>query len=200
MSADKSATATAPVPKKFNKKLALIVAGALLLGGAGTAGATWLLIKRGFGADMIAKKEGPKKPLFTPLEPFTVNLMDPRGERYAQIGITLQLEDPEIEIQLKDRLPAVRNQILMLITAKTIDERLTPEGKQLLADQVRARAAQTIGFEVPDPLPRQSAAAAAAPVAPVVIAANTLKKQPLKADKAIDNPVKDVLFSQFIVQ
>ena len=187
MSAETPPTAPVPAaaPKKSRKKLLLIVAAMLVLG-AGGAGAAWYFTQGTPGGKdkqaQAPKKEPAKKPLFAPLDPFTVNLQDARGERFAQIGVTLQLDDPDIEIQLKDRLPAVRNQILLLIASKSIDELLTAEGKQQLAGQIRTGVAKVIGVELAVP----AAAGASAPQ-------GSNKPAP-------ENPIKDVLFSQFIVQ
>jgi len=206
-------SAETPAAPKKSKKLLIIVAAVLLLGGGG-AGAAWFVTQKNHGPDdkaAHAKKEPAKKPLFTPLEPFTVNLQDERGERFAQIGVTLQLEDPAVENELKDRLPAVRNQILLLISSKRIDELLSADGKKLLAEQIRVRAARAIGVDVADvPVPAAAAAAPVAavdahgvPVVQVAAAAPAAVTAPVAvaaAKPAVENPVKDVLFSQFIVQ
>lgn len=168
-------------PKKTKRaagKLVLCaVLGAVLV--AGGAGGAWFFLQgspaEAASAAAAPKKKPPKKQLFTTLETFTVNLQDPRGERFAQIGITLQFEDPDLEATLKDRLPAVRNAILLLISAKQIEELLTLEGKQKLAEEIRVRAARAAGLDVPEP--------GAAP-----------------AKNATPNPIHAVLFSQFIVQ
>jgi flagellar FliL protein len=39
--------------------------------------------------------------VFVPLEPFTVNLADREAERYAQIGMTLEIEDAKVGDQIK---------------------------------------------------------------------------------------------------
>jgi flagellar FliL protein len=167
-------------PKKSGGKLILFAVLGLVLA-AGGAGGAWFALSRGqepaepAAEAKVAKKKPAKKPLFTTLDPFTVNLRDPRGERFAQIGITLQFEEQDVESTIKDRLPAVRNDILMLISSKQIEELLTVEGKQLLAEEIQWRAGRAIGVELP---------ARGTP--------------PGKNDP--ENPIRGVLFSQFIVQ
>lgn len=164
-------------PKKSGGKLILIAVLGVLLA-AGGAGGAWFALSRGQAAEapeQQAKKKPAKKPLFTTLEPFTVNLQDPRGERFAQVGITLQFDEPSIESTIKDHLPAVRNDILMLISSKQIEDLLTVEGKRKLAEEIKLRAGRAIGVELPDPDAR-----------------------PRKDDP--ENPIREVLFSQFIVQ
>jgi flagellar FliL protein len=171
----------APAPKAGKKKLIVVALVALLVAGGG-GGAAWFFLGQKAAPEGAQAKKKAVKPLFTTLEPFTVNLQDPRGERFAQIGVTLQFEDPKLEMELKDRLPAVRNEILLLISSKEIEELLTTEGKQKLAEEIRARSAHAMGIEV---------AAAAAPGD---------KAAGGKEGKGTPNPIQSVLFSQFIVQ
>ena len=164
---------TSPVnpPRGRRKKLIALLALSVLLAGGG-AGA-WLVAQPPATAPAAQARKPARTPRFLTLEPFVVNLQDEGGERYAQIAVTLQFEDPGIEVTLKDRLPAVRNNILLLISSKRADELLTTDGKQQLARQIRSRAALGLGLEWPAP--------------------GSTGKQP-------ENPIQDVLFSQFIVQ
>lgn len=186
-----SAVTPEEAPKKSSKKLVIILAAAILLGGGG-AGATWVVLQKKSGADgkyeKAVEKQVTAKPIFLNLEPFTVNLQDTRGERYAQVGITLQVEDPNVEAALKDRLPAVRNHVLLLISSKRIDDLLTPEGKLQLAQDIRGRVALAMGIDVTGAEEEDSPA--------------NKKKAVSRKNKPepIENPIKDVLFSQFIVQ
>ena len=208
----KSVEEAAPATKKSLKKVIFLVLGALLLAG-GAAGATWFATSRhkGVEAPHAAEKKVPKKPVFTTLEPFTVNLADAKGERYAQIGITLQLDGPAADELLKERLPAVRNEVLLLIASKHIEELLSDDGKRLLARQIRMRTAQAMGFTGSDDSPPIAAPAAASEdkheekPRTKEVAKETAKPGPKEAGKdgakeLADNPVQGVLFSQFIVQ
>ncbi|MGZ5179102.1 MAG: flagellar basal body-associated FliL family protein [Ramlibacter sp.] len=217
-------------PKK-SKKL-LVVAPAVLLLAGGGAGAWYFLGHKAADGDdaaeaSVAKQKHEAKPLFTTLDPFTVNLQDPRGERFAQIGVTLQFEDPKVEMLVKDRMPAVRNDILMLISSKQIEDLLSMEGKQKLAQEIRLRAGRALGVDLPDPEPAKDQPAAVKDTAadkesvakadakggehadPAASddedddkaarrAAARHKKR--KHKDAPENPIQQVLFSQFIVQ
>ncbi|GAB3668685.1 flagellar basal body-associated FliL family protein [Ramlibacter alkalitolerans] len=172
------AAPAAPAPTRKARAprvLALALAGALLCGGS--AAAAWFYLGRDPAGEAKSAKapKKAKKPLFTTLEPFTANLQDPRGERFAQIGVTLQFDDPEVEVTIKDRLPAVRNDILMLISSKQVEDLLSMDGKQALAQEIRWRAGRALGLALPAP------------------------GQPAPAN-APENPIHEVLFSQFIVQ
>ena len=201
-------------PKKGSKKLLVLALAAVLLAGGG-GGAWWFLHKGAAGGDeaeeAAAKPKAHAKPLFTTLEPFTVNLKDPRGERFAQIGITLQFSDANVEGDIKDHLPAIRNELLMLISSKQIDELLTSEGKRLLADQIRLRAGRAMGIDLPDPeapaaepKPEPQAEPKAEPkTAQAGDDEDEPEDKPKKKRKkkpVVQNPIEKVLFSQFIVQ
>lgn len=184
-----SAETPAEAPKKSRKKLVIVLALGLVLASGG-AGAAWYMLKKpADGTHVAEKKKPPAKPVFAPLDVFTVNLKDERGERFAQVGVTLELKDAEAENELKERLPAVRNEILLLLSSKRIDELLSDEGKRALAQQIRTRAAYGMGVKLDEPAP------AAAPGAPAVAAVAAAPKAAL-----VENPVQNVLFSQFIVQ
>ena len=144
-----------PAPAKGKKKLILIVALALLvltLGGG--AAAFWALQKKADAAaaeadagddpDAVAdtrhrKKKGDKQhlPVFLPIDLFTVNLADREAERYAQVGVTLELVDAKTSDLLKAFMPAIRNDVLMLIAHKKAAELQDRAGKLELAREIR---------------------------------------------------------------
>lgn len=197
-----------PAAKKSPKKLIIFGAIGLVLAGS-AGGAAWYMTQKKAGDH--AEAEAPKrkalpKSVFVPLDNFTVNLQDEGGDHYAQIGVTLEVEDASVETDLKARLPALRNNILLLIAAKKVEDLLTLEGKQRLASQIGIRAAQSIGIDVSDadlPPPPAASAASAAAVAPETAAPVTAVAPASAAHKGkpkVDNPIKNVLFSQFLVQ
>jgi flagellar protein FliL len=174
-----------PAPKKKSRKKSLIFFAAALILVSGAAGAAWMVMQKQADPQTAdsGKRKAPSKSIFTPLDSFTVNLQDSGGDHYAQIGVTLEIEDASVESELKARLPALRNNILLLIASKRTDELLSLEGKQLLARQIGIRAAQSIGVGITDAdlqPPQATASQAAKP--------------------RVQNPIKDVLFSQFLVQ
>lgn len=182
--ADPAGAATPePAKRRVGKKLVVLSTLGLLLAG-GSAGGAWYVTqqRKPDGAAAQHQKQAAARPLFSTLDPFTVNLQDPYSERVAQIGVTLQFEDPALEVRIKDRLPAVRNSILLLISSKRVDELITTEGKEQLAQQIRFQSARALGLEVRDPAAAPAAGAKAA------------------AAGGPDNPISAVLFSQFLVQ
>lgn len=199
--------------KKLSKKLVLVLAVVLLLLAGGGGAAVFMMKKRAAQAAAEAGEEGgeaaiadahalkkpdPKHPpTFLPLEPFIVNLADREADRYAQIGITLQVDDAKVADQLKLYMPAIRNGVLMILAHKTSAELLERAGKERLAAEIMREAVRPLGIDVElDPLP--APAAAAEPGASAASAVAKPKRKP-KAE-AERNPVEQVHFSSFIIQ
>lgn len=86
-------------------------------------------------------------PTFLPLENMVVNLADPGGERYAQIGITLELQDEATATTVKQYMPSIRNGILMLVSQRTADELLQREGKEQLATDILREVTRPMGWD-----------------------------------------------------
>ena len=71
---------------------------------------------------------------------FTINFNVNGRQRYLQAAITLMYRDPLLEELLKLHMPAIRNGLVMLLSAKNFDELQTSEGKEAL----RAEALEII--------------------------------------------------------
>ncbi|MBK8526752.1 MAG: flagellar basal body-associated FliL family protein [Rubrivivax sp.] len=196
----------APAPKG-KKKLIIIVAAAVLLLGGGGGAAMVLLKKKPVDADdeeaaqvevsaHKAKGSGPKHdlkhpPAFAPLDPFTVNLADRDTERYAQVALTLELDDPKTAETVKAFMPAIRNNILMVLAHKTSAEVLASEGKVKLAGEIQRATSRALGVDVVEPGDDTDAVDDDA-------ATSKKKKRKRKVEPAL--PVVAVHFSNFIVQ
>jgi len=123
-------------------------------------------------------------PTFVPLDPFTVNLADKEVDRFAQVGVTLEVADAHFADQLKAYMPAIRNNVLLVLSHKTSAELLTVEGKEKLAREIRREAVRPMGIELDDEDEDEDAA----------------PKKKKKKKRAVESPVTQVLFSTFIVQ
>lgn len=191
----------APPPAKGKKKLILIAAVTTLLvlvAGGGTAA---LLMKKNADAAFAegdeeeaapaaaVRRHGGATPLFVPLDPFTVNLADRQADRYAQVGVTLEIEDSKIGDDIKTFMPAIRNNVLMAIADRTAADLLGREGKALLAERIKRETARALGYEIDDEGPDLQAGGAAPAQG---------KKSRKPAAQAL--PVKAVHFSNFIIQ
>ena len=127
-----SANTPAAAPAKSKKMLVIIigvVVAVLVLGGGAAA---WLVASRSHADEeedaAPTRKETPKvAPTFLPMENMVVNLADPGGDRFAQIGITLELDDAKTAEQVKLYLPSIRSGVLLLVSQRTSDELLQRE-------------------------------------------------------------------------
>lgn len=194
---------TKPVKKRFGKKLLVIGAIVVLLLVLAGAGAAYVLSQRhaldenGDEIDAAHEIQEPTVvPTFLPVDTMVVNLADPGGERFAQVGITLELADAKTAERVKQFMPSIRSSVLLLISQRTSDELLTREGKEKLARDVLREVSRPLGFSVP-------AENAGAPGDKVIAAPNAKNKVKDK-DKGkraeTENPVQRVLFSGFIIQ
>jgi len=180
------------------KKLIIIVAAVLVLVLGG--GAALLVLKKkpaeegdeetaAAAVEAPAKKKGgeAKAPTFVPLDPFTVNLSDKEVDRFAQIGIILQVDDEKASEEIKGFLPAIRNNILMVLSHKTSTELLTREGKEQLAKEILRESSRAMGIEMDDEDEDKPAA-------------DEKPKKKKKKKPQVESPITQVLFSTFIVQ
>jgi len=192
-------------PAKGKKKLLIMVVAVVLLLVVGGGVAMMMLKKKAHAEDgedgaadteqaapAKAAKHDPKAvPTFVPLEPFTVNLADRDAERYAQVGITLEVGDPHVGDQIKAYMPAIRNNILMALAEKTAAQLMDRDGKTKLAAQVRRETSRAMGYEVEEPEDDDTAAAKDE---------EKPKKKKKKKPAAAELPITGVHFSNFIIQ
>ncbi len=180
MSTAATVDGAAPV-KSGKKKLILVLALALLLLAAGGGGLVlWLKAKahaaqeadeadgagEEAGAKSSAKRDPKVVPVFAALDSFTVNLADREAERYAQVGISLELADAKGGERIKAFMPAIRNNILMVLAHKRSSDLLDRAGKEKLADEVLRETERALGLEPlqPGSTARRGADAEARPV------------------------------------
>jgi len=203
MSAPAAAAHADAAPAKGGKKklLIIIIAAVVLLAGAGVGAMIFMKKKAaaegeegGEGAPAKTEHAAPKKehkeehktpPVFVPMDPFVVNLADKEAERYAQIGVTLEVVDAHAGDDIKNYLPAIRNNVLMLLAHKSSADLAGREGKETLAKEIRREACRAMGYEVEDEDEDE---------------APSKKKKKKKAAPADDLPIKSVNFSSFIIQ
>ena len=213
-----SAAAAEPVaegapPKKSKKKLIMIIAAALILGGGGGGGYFYMAKKKADAAAAaaaaedgedaepahkpVAKAGGKTVPTYVPLEPFVVNLADKDTDRFAQIGVTLQVDDAKFADEMKTYMPAIRNGILMALAHRTSAELLERSGKEALAEEIMREAARPMGIEFDDD---DEDEASHKKKASDEAEAPAKKKKKKKKRKPMHNPITTVLFSTFIIQ
>ncbi|MBF0623807.1 MAG: flagellar basal body-associated FliL family protein [Magnetococcales bacterium] len=73
------------------------------------------------------------------LEPFVVNLNEPRGNRYLKATVQLEMDTPTLQAELERRTPQLRDVILQLLTSKTTQDLQAVDGKFKLREDVLSR-------------------------------------------------------------
>jgi flagellar protein FliL len=200
-----AAAPVTPAPKGKGKSLLLVIVAALLLL-AGGVGGTWFYLSKRHAAvaataDDEAVAHAPEAhhaPTYLPLESMVVNLADPGGERFAQIGVTLDIEDDKTADRIKAYMPAIRSNVLMLVSQRSSDELLKRDGKEKLAADIVAEVSRALGYEADEPEAQPKKSVKAANGADGDDEAAPPRKS--RKRRAAPSPVNAVLFSSFIVQ
>ena len=124
------------------KKLIIIVAVLVLVIGAGV-GAYLLLVggedekispeQQLAESEKQAKQVGP----MVNIDSFIVNIMDDQESRYLKAKITVEVDGEEAAMELNQRMPQVKDAVLLLIGNKTFGELSDLQGKiQLRAELI----------------------------------------------------------------
>ncbi len=130
-------------------KIILLVNGVLLLIGIGvgvflfmgsdekpaaTADSETLEDAEAVEGEKSVKKHG--KPIYVPLHPaFVVNFENQEQVAFLQVDIQIMTYDSSVEFALKTHMPAVRNELLLLLGGKQYHEINTREGKRALSQE-----------------------------------------------------------------
>lgn len=195
MSTTATAADAAKPPVKSKKLLIIAIVATVLLVAVGVAVA-WVMASRNAlheddegGAPRAAAAA--VVPTFLPMETMVVNLADAGGERFAQVGITLELADEKTADKVKQYMPSIRSSILLLVSQRTSDELLVLEGKEKLAIDIAREVSRPLGFGTTAVRDKRAAADAEA---------DEDEDAPVKRRKAAPSPVRKVHFSGFIIQ
>jgi len=124
-------------PKKKSKIVFFAILGValLLLGGGGFFAYLTFLAPPPPGEQESRQEIGE---MFS-LEPFVVNLADPTGKRYLKIQIQIELENPKAVENAERAVPRLRDNVIMMMTALSFEEVMTPEGKIRIRDELLER-------------------------------------------------------------
>lgn len=213
MSAAEPQAAAATPPRKGKTRFIITVAAALLFCAVG--GAAYVLRGPNAQADGEEQAGLPQPgvaPTYVQLDTFVVNLADEEADRFAQVGITLQVDDSSIAERIKALMPAVRNGILMNLAHKSSDELLQRSGKEQLAREIMVSVARTLGIAVLDAAEHRSTDARRPATAAKDNAeqddeergSDKPRPRGRKRDESTKagphNPIMQVHFSNFIIQ
>ncbi len=143
--------------KKGGSKLLIIIIALLVLIIIGGAGAFFLLFSAPSDEDVakeIQKDESPQEivapsteeiGVVVDLKPFLVNLADPKARHFLKATISLEVKDDEAKGLVEKLLPKIRNDILLLLSSKTLEDVISIEGKVRLKDEIMSRVSRIIG-------------------------------------------------------
>lgn len=124
------------------KKLILLsLVGMLLLGGGG--GAAWFFLggndekphAREAHSDGASDVTGP----ILELEPFLLNLADRDDLRFLKVSIKLELDRAEEHTDFQQKVPAIRDALLVLLSSKESQLLRTVNGKRRLREEIMTR-------------------------------------------------------------
>lgn len=76
------------------------------------------------------------KPIFAPLDPFTVTLNENSRSRILYVGITLRVQDDGSRAMLMEYMPMVRDRVLKILAEQHPTYIQTSEGRQALVTQL----------------------------------------------------------------
>ncbi len=79
------------------------------------------------------------------LDPFVVNLADPKARHFVKTTIALELTSERAKDDVQKLMPKIRDEIILLLSSQTIEDILTMDGKIRLRDQIISRVNRIIG-------------------------------------------------------
>ena len=89
--------------------------------------------------ETVEPAPAPKIGPIHPLDTFIVNLADEGGVRYLRTTMKLELADDQSVSFAEERLPLIRDSILMTLPTKKYEDISTMEGKMMLRDELIAK-------------------------------------------------------------
>ncbi len=133
----------------MSTKMLIIIIGAavLIMGSIGTGFfLMWSKVNaintQAIAAEGEGEPEAPAAPKIGPihaLDTFIVNLADEGGARYLRTTMKLELADDQSLNFVEERLPLIRDSILMTLPTKKYEDISTVEGKKTLRDELIAK-------------------------------------------------------------
>ena len=126
------------------KLLIFLIIGLLIIGIAGGL-VIFLTSKKGREGKKYVKKEVPEPAVLYNLDPIVVNLFDPTGKRYIQIRLALALADKKAEEEIKNKEPIIKDAIITYLSAKTPEEVIQPEAKEVIKKDLLKKINEALG-------------------------------------------------------
>jgi flagellar FliL protein len=112
-----------------------------------------LLAGIGVGAKFLLGKHHKSKPVVVvekvgesvPLDEFMMNLADPSGDHYLKMTLALGLKQGVTGEKFKDQIPAARDAIVMVLSAKKLSDVDTIPGKIELKQEIKDSVNKALG-------------------------------------------------------
>jgi flagellar protein FliL len=88
-----------------------------------------------------------------------VNLADQKSKRYLKVSLALQFESPKVELpaeaaktawaeEIAVKGPIIDDAVTGVLTTKTYEQVITPEGKEALKEEIREKANSQLGEDL----------------------------------------------------
>lgn len=160
--------------KILRNKVVLMVLGLML--GIGAALGVVLVFGETLGitpkasATQIKYVEKPKYGMMLPLRERIVNLADPGVMRYLKATIVLEMMDSkltelpkgeeykkkqeELKKDMGGALPLIEDELTVILTGKTANDLMSPDGKQKLREEIKSRLNKSLDKHAHDPKER----------------------------------------------
>lgn len=138
-----AADAAAPA-KKGKLKFILLIVLVLLIAVGGSVGGTWFFLHKSQNkeekpADAPAAAAAKPQAIYEPLQPaFVVNLNQQGRQRYLQVSITLLSHDAAGMAALKEHMPVIRNNLVLLLSGQDFTQLASPVGTEMLRQKATA--------------------------------------------------------------
>ena len=144
--AEKKKTEEPQAAPKNNKKMWMMIAAAAILAVGVGAGAYMLgsgQHRLGPVGEQVAPSGGNAPAMaigpMVDIEPFIVNILDDEGTRYLKAALTLEAEGATGSQEVSQRMPQVRDAILLVAGNKTFNELRDLQGKLQLRAELLGR-------------------------------------------------------------
>ena len=90
--------------------------------------------------------------IYYPLKPEFMTNFDVRGrQRFLQVEMSLMLRENDVITAIELHMPAIRNELVMLLRGQVYEEMQTPEGKELLRQQALLAVQRVLQAEIGKP-------------------------------------------------
>lgn len=113
----------------------LILLAVLLVAGGAAGGAFWMVRRK--PAVVQAAPEG-TGPLYT-IGELVTNLNEPNRRAYIQVEVAVEVQDQKVRKELETRAAQVKNEVLVILRARSMEHVQGAEGMRRLAEDLQAR-------------------------------------------------------------